>query len=107
MWSSVEVRVDIQELNDEGEYAPVEVLAEDPGAGGAGGIFQLRQGQQRRIGVIVRPLPQQQGDGGMLPVICNSVVEVTVGSPCMRSRLQRPLDSYQEEVGTCTSYRYQ
>ena len=33
----------------------------------------------------------------MLPLICESLVEVAVGSPCLRSRLQRPLDSYQEE----------
>jgi kinesin family member 13 len=91
----VELRVDIQELNEEGEYAPVEVLSE---AGGCGGVFQLRQGQQRRISVMVRPTSNQLGsEGGMLPLICDSIVDVTVGGPCLRSRLQRPLDSYQEE----------
>jgi kinesin family protein 13 len=91
----VELRVDIQELNEEGDYAPVEVLQE---VGGCGGVFQLRQGQQRRISVTVRPTSNQLGsEGGMLPLLCDAVVEVAVGGPCMRSRLQRPLDSYQEE----------
>ena len=90
----LELRVDIQELNEEGEYVPVEVV-EEADSGGAGGVFQLRQGQQRRLGVVVQPL--SMGEGGMLPLICESLVEVAVGSPCLRSRLQRPLDSYQEE----------
>ena len=34
---------------------------------------------------------------GSLPLICDAVTNVSVGSPCVRSKLQKPLDSYQEE----------
>jgi len=87
----LELRVDFQELNDAGEYSPVEVHQKDDD--GAGGVFQLRQGQQRRIGVLVKPVP----NSGMLPLICDSIVSIEIGSLCMRSKLQKPLDSYQEE----------
>jgi hypothetical protein len=33
---------------------------------GTGGIFQLRQGQQRRIKAVVKPVQKS----GMLPIIC-------------------------------------
>ena len=59
---------------------------------GTGGIFQLRQGQQRRIKVLVKPIQ----NSGMLPIICESVVSIAIGCPVVRSELQKPLDSYQE-----------
>ena len=60
---------------------------------GTGGIFQLRQGQQRRIKVVVKPVRKS----GMLPIICQSIVSVSVGCPVVRSELQKALDSYQED----------
>ena len=36
-------------------------------------------------------------NSGTLPIICESVGSITVGGPCVRSKLQKPLDSYQEE----------
>ena len=57
------------------------------------GIFQLRQGQQRRIKVFVKPVQ----NSGMLPIICESIVSIAVGGPVVRSELQKPLDSYQED----------
>ena len=39
--------IEIQELDDSGEYTAVEVADPEPGQG-AGGVVQLRQGQQRR-----------------------------------------------------------
>ena len=36
-------------------------------------------------------------DSGTLPIICDSIVSVAVGSPCIRNKLQKPLDSYQED----------
>lgn len=45
----IELWVEILELNDQGEYTPVEVLAREDML--TGGIYQLRQGQQRRIQV--------------------------------------------------------
>ena len=87
----IEFNVEVQELGESGEYAAVEVQPRDDV--GAGGVFQLRQGQQRRILVSVRPV----ANSGTLPIICESVMSISVGSPCVRSKLQKPLDSYHEE----------
>ena len=85
--------VEVQELNDSGDcYEAVEV---QPNADvGTAGIFQFRQGQQRRIVVSVQSASQ---NSGTLPVICEAVNSVSIGAPCTRSKLQKPLDSYQEE----------
>ncbi|XP_073957277.1 kinesin heavy chain 73 isoform X2 [Choristoneura fumiferana] len=87
----IELWVEIHELNDQGEYAPVEVLQRADMV--TGGVYQLRQGQQRRLAVRVRPAL----NSGTLPIICQHIVSVEVGSVSVRSRLQKPLDSYQEE----------
>lgn len=91
MTRKLEFHVEVQELNESGEYAPVEVQPRS--TVGTGGIFQLRQGQQRRIKVFVKPVQ----NSGMLPIICESVVSIAVGCPVVRSELQKPLDSYQED----------
>lgn len=85
--------MDILELNDAGDYTPVEVTPSRAPDMLTGGTYQLRQGQQRRIQVLVRPVT----NSGTLPIICESVGSIAVGSVCLRSRLQKPLDSYQEE----------
>ncbi|XP_063616428.1 kinesin-like protein KIF13A [Cydia splendana] len=87
----IELWVEIHELNDQGEYAPVEVVSRPDMV--TGGVYQLRQGQQRRLAVRVRPAH----NSGTLPIICQHIVSVEVGSVSVRSRLQKPLDSYQEE----------
>ncbi|CAF4863110.1 unnamed protein product [Pieris macdunnoughi] len=87
----IELWVEIHELNDQGEYAPVEVALRPDIL--TGGVYQLRQGQQRRLAVRVRPA----ANSGTLPIICQHIVSVEVGSVTVRSRLQKPLDSYQEE----------
>lgn len=87
----IELWVEIQELNDQGEYSPVEVSLKSDKA--TGGIYQLRQGQQRRIQVRVKPVQ----NSGTLPIICQSIIKIEVGSVLERSRLQKTLDSYQEE----------
>ncbi|KAM7345491.1 kinesin heavy chain 73 isoform 1-T1 [Cochliomyia hominivorax] len=87
----IELWVEIHELNDNGEYAPVEVS--NPTEVLTGGIYQLRQGQQRRVHVRVKPVQ----NSGTLPIICQSIVNIAIGSVTVRSRLQRALDSYQEE----------
>lgn len=87
----IELSVEIQELNDNGEYTPVEVVASKDML--TGGVYQLRQGQQRRIQVRVKPVQ----NSGTLPIICQSIISNAIGSVTVRSRLQKPLDSYQEE----------
>ena len=87
----VEVSVEIHEIDEQGAYGPVEIQQRDDV--GTGGIYQLRHGQQRRIIVKVKPIHNT----GNLPLVWDSVIGVEVGSPVARSKLQRPLDSYQEE----------
>ncbi|KAL9919930.1 kinesin heavy chain 73 isoform 4-T13 [Glossina fuscipes fuscipes] len=87
----IELWVEIHELNDNGEYSPVEVTNRSEVL--TGGIYQLRQGQQRRVHVRVKPVQ----NSGTLPIICQSIVNIAIGSVTVRSRLQRALDSYQEE----------
>ncbi len=70
--------VEIQELNDAGDYSPVEVI---PRADiQTGGVYQLRQGQQRRVLVEVRPVH----NSGTLPIICQSIINIAVGSVSKR-----------------------
>lgn len=87
----IELWVEIHELNDNGDYSPVEVTNRADVL--TGGIYQLRQGQQRRIQVRVKPVQ----NSGTLPIICQSILNVAVGSVTTRSKLQKPMDSYQEE----------
>ncbi|XP_045481473.1 kinesin-like protein KIF13A isoform X2 [Harmonia axyridis] len=87
----IEVWVEIQELNEQGEYVPVEVINRTELL--TGGCYQLRQGQQRRIVVRVKPVQ----NSGTLPIIVQQIMSIEVGSVIVRSRLQKQLDSYQEE----------
>ncbi|UXI21033.1 hypothetical protein NH340_JMT06976 [Sarcoptes scabiei] len=86
----IEFWIEIHELNDQGTYSPVDIEQQSDIA--TGGIYQLRQGQQRRILVQVETVP----DSGTLPIICDQIYSVQIGCVCARSRAQKPLDSYQE-----------
>ncbi|XP_072300057.1 kinesin-like protein KIF13B isoform X2 [Eucyclogobius newberryi] len=104
-WSEVtrrlELWVHLMELNDVGDFTPVEVTpAKDVRTGG---VFQLRQGQSRRVQVEVRSVP----DSGTMPLITASVVCVSIGDVKVRqappSRAaeahwgeNEDMDSYQE-----------
>ncbi|XP_067274304.1 kinesin-like protein KIF13B isoform X2 [Pseudorasbora parva] len=77
-WSEVtrrlELWVQILELNDAGEFVPVEVQpAKDVSTGG---IFQLKQGQSRRVHVQVRSVQ----DSGTMPLITESVLNISIGN---------------------------
>ncbi|XP_037079397.1 kinesin-like protein KIF13A, partial [Pollicipes pollicipes] len=86
----LELWVELQELNDHGEYQPVEVCARTDVA--SGGVYQLRQGQQRRLAVRVLPVL----NSGTLPLVCDAISAISIGSVTCRYRMQKPLDSYQE-----------
>ncbi|XP_062406496.1 kinesin-like protein KIF13B isoform X2 [Sardina pilchardus] len=104
-WSEVlrrlELWVQVLELNEGGEFTPVEVVpAKDVRTGG---IFQLRQGQSRRIQVEVRSVQES----GTLPLIAETILSVAVGNVVVRqtrpskggggdSQGGEELDSYQE-----------
>ncbi|KAF7647079.1 hypothetical protein LDENG_00177690 [Lucifuga dentata] len=97
-WSEVtrrlELWIQILEINENGEFVPVEVVpARDVRTGG---IFQLRQGQSRRIQVDVRSVQ----DSGTMPLIAEIVLAVSVGCveirPTIASQEGDEMDSYQE-----------
>ncbi|XP_051922596.1 kinesin-like protein KIF13A isoform X3 [Hippocampus zosterae] len=96
-WSEVSRRIElwvsIQELNEQGEYAAVEL---QPGKDiSTGGVFQLRQGHSRRLHVTVKPVQKS----GTLPLLVEAMLSVSIGCVTLRSsKLQRPLDTYQREV---------
>uniref|UniRef100_A0AAQ4RZM9 Kinesin family member 13Bb n=1 Tax=Gasterosteus aculeatus aculeatus TaxID=481459 RepID=A0AAQ4RZM9_GASAC len=81
-WSEVtrhlELWVQLMELNEAGEFTAVEVLpAKDVRTGG---VFQLRQGQSRRVQVEVRSVP----DSGTMPLVAASIVSVSIGDVKVR-----------------------
>ena len=94
-WSELtrkmELWTEIHELSEQGEYTPVEVAPKPEVL--TGGVFQLRQGHSRRISVRVKPVQ----NSGTLPIICESITHLSIGCVCARSKLQKGLDSYQEE----------
>ncbi|XP_061748223.1 kinesin-like protein KIF13B isoform X2 [Nerophis ophidion] len=97
-WSEVtrrlELWIQILEINENGDFVPVEVI---PGRDvSTGGIFQLRQGQARRIQVEVRSVQ----DSGTMPLIAEIVLAVSVGcvevTPTINGQEGDDMDSYQE-----------
>lgn len=97
-WSEVtrrlELWIQILEINENGDFVPVEVVpARDVRTGG---IFQLRQGQSRRIQVDVRSVQ----DSGTMPLISEVILAVSVGCVEIRSTTNNQegdeMDSYQE-----------
>ncbi|XP_048391588.1 kinesin-like protein KIF13B isoform X2 [Stegostoma tigrinum] len=103
-WSEVmrkvELWIQILELNENGEYVPVEVtFSKDVFTGG---IFQLRQGQSRRIQVEVRSVQ----DSGTLPLITEAVISIAVGCVKTRpARNQKYQDTHLEEEDDMDSYQ--
>ncbi|XP_037604661.1 kinesin-like protein KIF13B isoform X4 [Sebastes umbrosus] len=97
-WSEVtrrlELWIQILEINEAGDFVAVEVVpARDVRTGG---IFQLRQGQSRRIQVDVRSVQ----DSGTMPLISEILLAVSVGCVEMRNTTADQegdeMDSYQE-----------
>uniref|UniRef100_A0A3B4ZW98 Kinesin family member 13A n=1 Tax=Stegastes partitus TaxID=144197 RepID=A0A3B4ZW98_9TELE len=104
-WSEVSRRIElwvsIQELNEQGEYSSVEL---HPGKDiSTGGVFQLRQGHSRRLQVCVKPVQ----NSGTLPLLVEAALSISIGCVSARcTKLQRPLDSYQEEDLNCVRERW-
>uniref|UniRef100_A0A8D0L322 Kinesin family member 13B n=1 Tax=Sphenodon punctatus TaxID=8508 RepID=A0A8D0L322_SPHPU len=103
-WSEVtrkvELWIQILELNENGEYCPVEVIPTKDVH--TGGIFQLRQGQSRRIQVEVRSVQES----GTLPLMEESVLSVGVGCVYIRhAKSQKAHENNQEEEDDMDSYQ--
>ena len=92
-WSELtkhlELVVEMMELNDQGEYVPVEIQSKPDVP--TGGVFMIRQGQSRRINVTVTQLEGL----GCSPLQCDHISFVSVGSMYLRNRYDDPLDSLQ------------
>ncbi|XP_060756438.1 kinesin-like protein KIF13A isoform X5 [Neoarius graeffei] len=104
-WSEVSRRIElwvsIQELNEQGVYSAVELHPNRDIS--TGGVFQLRQGHSRRLQVCVKPVQHS----GTLPLLVEAVLSVSIGCVSARStKLQRALDSYQEEDLNCVRERW-
>ncbi|XP_035278746.1 kinesin-like protein KIF13B isoform X3 [Anguilla anguilla] len=103
-WSEVtrklELWVQILELNEVGEFIPVEVIpARDVRTGG---IFQLRQGQSRRVQVEVCSVH----DSGTMPLIVESVLSVSIGNVAIRqAHLSKGSESQQGGDDDMDSYQ--
>ncbi|KAG5213549.1 hypothetical protein JEQ12_009335 [Ovis aries] len=103
-WSEVtrkvEFWVQILEQNENGEYCPVEVIpAKDVPTGG---IFQLRQGQSRRVQVEVKSVQES----GTLPLMEERILSVGIG--CVRVRAPRSPKTHEtvhEEEEDMDSYQ--
>ena len=85
----LDLLVEMMELNEQGEYVPVEIQSKPDVL--TGGIFMIRQGQSRRINVTIRPV----AGTGTSPLKCDHISSVSVGSIYLRNRYDEPLDSYQ------------
>uniref|UniRef100_G3SUG2 Kinesin family member 13B n=1 Tax=Loxodonta africana TaxID=9785 RepID=G3SUG2_LOXAF len=100
-WSEVtrkvEFWVQILEQNENGDYCPVEVIsAKDVPTGG---IFQLRQGQSRRIQVEVKSVQES----GTLPLMEECILSVGVG--CIKIRPLRSPKTH-ETFHKCMIYLF-
>ncbi|XP_077409329.1 kinesin-like protein KIF13B isoform X3 [Vanacampus margaritifer] len=102
-WSEVTRRVELwvqlMELNDAGQFTPVEILPSKDVR--TGGIFQLKQGQSRRVQVELRSVP----DSGTMPLISISILSVSIGDVKVQNTTigrdsllvrDEEMDSYQE-----------
>ncbi|XP_036054512.1 kinesin-like protein KIF13B isoform X1 [Onychomys torridus] len=103
-WSEVtrklEFWVQILEQNENGEYCPVEVIAAKDVS--TGGIFQLRQGQSRRVQVEVKSVQES----GTLPLMEECIVSVGIG--CVKVRPLRSPKTHEtphEEEEDMDSYQ--
>lgn len=95
--------LEIHELNENGEYVPVEVHQAADIA--TGGVYQLRQGQQRRLSLKI--CPQSTDKSGTLPVLLETVLWTAVGCVTLRPKgLLKSLDSYQEGDLTALTERW-
>ncbi|XP_062944100.1 kinesin-like protein KIF13B isoform X2 [Cynocephalus volans] len=103
-WSEVtrklEFWVQILEQNENGEYCPVEVIsAKDVPTGG---IFQLRQGQSRRVRVEVKSVQES----GTLPLMEECILSVGIGCVKVRPlRSPKTHETFHEDEEDMDSYQ--
>lgn len=94
-WSEVtkklQLDISILELGEDAEYVPVEVVKKQEVQ--SRGIFQLKQGQSRRIQISVKTVP----DSGTLPLLIDNIRCVYAGSvQSSAGAAECNMDSYQD-----------
>lgn len=77
------------ELNDQGEYVPVEIKNK-PNVK-TGGVYMIQPGQVRQIHAAVYTV---RGSGNN-PLKCDHITSVSIGSFYLHNRYNEPLDSFQ------------
>ncbi|KAL5104500.1 hypothetical protein TcWFU_007168 [Taenia crassiceps] len=107
-WLRVQRRVDfwvaIEELMEDGSFKKVPVIPSSDVK--TGGIYQLRQGLNRRIRVLIRPNELSRRERGVLPLFCETVSKVSVG--CVTRSLadfETGLNHYHKSHITPDSYQ--
>lgn len=88
---TLQMWVEIRELDDSGQYMPVEVH-ERPDVS-CGGVYQLRQGQSRRLVINVGSM---EGFGAY-PVVCERITSISIGSVCRVGKMHAGCDSFADE----------
>ncbi len=83
--------VNIEELNEEGKYVPVETRSK-PGVR-VGGMFRLQHGQSRKIYVTVNMLPKS----GQGTLCIASISSVSIGSIDIVNSDQQQPNSYHTD----------
>ncbi|KAL5969668.1 Kinesin-like protein KIF13A [Taenia solium] len=107
-WLRVQRRVDfwvaIEELMEDGSFKKVPVIPSSDVK--TGGIYQLRQGLNRRIRVLIRPNELSRRERGVLPLFCETVSKVSVG--CVTRSLadfENGLNNYPKSHTAPDSYQ--
>ena len=89
MTQHLELRVEMMEFKDKGEYIPVEMQCKPDVT--TGGVFMIQPSQLKRINVAVRTVPGSSNS----PLKCDSITHVSLGSIYLRNRCDDALDSFQ------------
>eukprot|EP00118_Oscarella_pearsei_P004125 m.17158 g.17158 ORF g.17158 m.17158 type:complete len:2041 (+) comp27345_c0_seq1:160-6282(+) len=93
-WSEVlkrfEMIVEVMELNETGEYAPVQLVERPDNR--TGGIFLLKQGQSRRIQIAINAI-KGSGSG---PIAVESVEKISIGAVVHQHKNAISLDSFTD-----------
>ncbi|CAB1330682.1 unnamed protein product [Coregonus sp. 'balchen'] len=102
-WSEVtrrlEMWIQVLEINENGDFMPVEVIPVRDVR--TGGIFQLRQGQSRRLQVEVKSVQ----DSGTMPLIAEVLLAVSMEGDEMDSYQERDLERLRRQWLTALTKR--
>ncbi|XP_062520862.1 kinesin-like protein KIF13A isoform X2 [Corticium candelabrum] len=85
-----EMFVEVMEIDEAGQYTPVDVVERQDNR--TGGIFLLKQGQARRIKVLISSVK----GSGFGPVAFERITKIGIGAVIFQNKLAISLDSYMD-----------